>query len=316
MAIGIVAIVIGCVAIILPAVASVGTAIFIGWILIIVGVFLVAAAFTRARDRSSLAAAGLGGPDRHRRPLADHRTPQRHPDPDPRPRHLLPLHGADPDRRRLPRPRAAERRPGRPQRRLRPADRHPRPGQVPELRRLGDRPAGRHRPDLRRLDADLASPWSAKTFRASSLDCRRCSRSRVQPRDSTMRSGELALVLVMAAGEGTRMRSSTAEDAASRLRAADGRLADPRRARGRRRAGRRRSSLPAATSPPACPRASRRSIQPEADGTGGAIRAAAAADRASRDRARPLRRRPADLRRDDRRPARGARDRAARRRRC
>ena len=46
------------------------------------------------------------------------------------------------------------------------------------------------------------------------------------------------LVLVMAAGEGTRMRSSTAEDAASRLRAADGRLADPRRPRGRRRAGR------------------------------------------------------------------------------
>ena len=45
MAIGIAAIVIGCIAIIVPAAASVGTAIFIGWILMVVGVFLVAAAF-------------------------------------------------------------------------------------------------------------------------------------------------------------------------------------------------------------------------------------------------------------------------------
>src|ERR1041384_6053544 len=45
MAIGILAILIGCVAILVPAVASVGTAIFIGWILVIVGAFLVAAAF-------------------------------------------------------------------------------------------------------------------------------------------------------------------------------------------------------------------------------------------------------------------------------
>jgi len=45
MAIGIAAIVIGCIAIIIPAAFSVGTAIFIGWILIIVGAFLVAAAF-------------------------------------------------------------------------------------------------------------------------------------------------------------------------------------------------------------------------------------------------------------------------------
>jgi uncharacterized membrane protein HdeD (DUF308 family) len=45
MAIGIIAIVVGCVAIIVPAVASVATAIFIGWILIIAGVFLVAGAF-------------------------------------------------------------------------------------------------------------------------------------------------------------------------------------------------------------------------------------------------------------------------------
>ncbi len=45
MAIGIAAIVVGCIAIIIPAAFSVGTAIFIGWILIIVGAFLVAAAF-------------------------------------------------------------------------------------------------------------------------------------------------------------------------------------------------------------------------------------------------------------------------------
>src|SRR5262245_53957448 len=46
MAVGIIAIVIGCIAILVPAVASVGTAIFIGWILLIVGAFLVAAAFS------------------------------------------------------------------------------------------------------------------------------------------------------------------------------------------------------------------------------------------------------------------------------
>lgn len=45
MAIGMVAIVIGCIAILVPAVASVGTAIFIGWILVIAGAFLVAGAF-------------------------------------------------------------------------------------------------------------------------------------------------------------------------------------------------------------------------------------------------------------------------------
>jgi len=46
MAVGVIAILIGCVAILVPAVASVGTAIFIGWILLIVGGFLIAAAFT------------------------------------------------------------------------------------------------------------------------------------------------------------------------------------------------------------------------------------------------------------------------------
>jgi uncharacterized membrane protein HdeD (DUF308 family) len=45
MAIGILAIAIGCVAILVPAVASVGTAIFIGWILLVSGAFLVAGAF-------------------------------------------------------------------------------------------------------------------------------------------------------------------------------------------------------------------------------------------------------------------------------
>ncbi len=46
MAVGVLAIFIGCVAILVPAVASVGTAIFIGWILLIAGAFLIAAAFS------------------------------------------------------------------------------------------------------------------------------------------------------------------------------------------------------------------------------------------------------------------------------
>jgi uncharacterized membrane protein HdeD (DUF308 family) len=46
MAVGVLAILIGCVAIVVPAVASVGTAIFIGWILVVSGAFLVAGAFT------------------------------------------------------------------------------------------------------------------------------------------------------------------------------------------------------------------------------------------------------------------------------
>jgi uncharacterized membrane protein HdeD (DUF308 family) len=45
MAVGVIAIVVGCVAIVVPAVASVATAIFIGWILIVAGAFLVAGAF-------------------------------------------------------------------------------------------------------------------------------------------------------------------------------------------------------------------------------------------------------------------------------
>jgi uncharacterized membrane protein HdeD (DUF308 family) len=46
MIVGVLAIVVGCIAILVPAVASVGTAIFIGWILLIAGAFLVAAAFS------------------------------------------------------------------------------------------------------------------------------------------------------------------------------------------------------------------------------------------------------------------------------
>ena len=45
MAIGILAIFIGCVAIAVPAVASVGTAIFVGWILVVGGGFLLVGAF-------------------------------------------------------------------------------------------------------------------------------------------------------------------------------------------------------------------------------------------------------------------------------
>jgi uncharacterized membrane protein HdeD (DUF308 family) len=46
MVVGVLAIFVGCIAILVPAVASVGTAIFIGWILLIAGGFLVAAAFS------------------------------------------------------------------------------------------------------------------------------------------------------------------------------------------------------------------------------------------------------------------------------
>ncbi len=46
MTVGVLAILIGCIAILVPAVASVGTAIFIGWILLIAGAFLIAAAFS------------------------------------------------------------------------------------------------------------------------------------------------------------------------------------------------------------------------------------------------------------------------------
>jgi uncharacterized membrane protein HdeD (DUF308 family) len=46
MFVGVAAIVLGCIAILVPAVASVGTAIFIGWVLLVVGAFMVAAAFS------------------------------------------------------------------------------------------------------------------------------------------------------------------------------------------------------------------------------------------------------------------------------
>jgi uncharacterized membrane protein HdeD (DUF308 family) len=46
MALGVILIVVGCVAILVPEVASVGTAIFIGWVLVIISAFLFAAAFS------------------------------------------------------------------------------------------------------------------------------------------------------------------------------------------------------------------------------------------------------------------------------
>ncbi|MGN6556927.1 MAG: HdeD family acid-resistance protein [Solirubrobacterales bacterium] len=46
MTVGVLAIFIGCIAILVPAVASVGTAIFIGWVLLIVGGVMIAAAFS------------------------------------------------------------------------------------------------------------------------------------------------------------------------------------------------------------------------------------------------------------------------------
>jgi uncharacterized membrane protein HdeD (DUF308 family) len=46
MTVGVLAIFLGCLAILVPAVAAVGTAIFIGCILVVAGMFLVAAAFT------------------------------------------------------------------------------------------------------------------------------------------------------------------------------------------------------------------------------------------------------------------------------
>ena len=46
MFVGVAAIVLGCIAILVPAVASVGTAIFIGWLLLFVGIVLAAAAFS------------------------------------------------------------------------------------------------------------------------------------------------------------------------------------------------------------------------------------------------------------------------------
>ena len=61
MAVGVLAIFVGCIAILVPAVASVGTAIFIGWILLIAGAFLVAAAFSAHSVGIVLAAAALGG---------------------------------------------------------------------------------------------------------------------------------------------------------------------------------------------------------------------------------------------------------------
>jgi uncharacterized membrane protein HdeD (DUF308 family) len=46
MFVGVLAIALGCIAILVPAVAAVGTAIFIGWLLLLVGIVMVAGAFS------------------------------------------------------------------------------------------------------------------------------------------------------------------------------------------------------------------------------------------------------------------------------
>ena len=78
----------------------------------------------------------------------------------------------------------------------------------------------------------------------------------------------------MAAGEGTRMRSSMPKVLHRGLRATDGRLADPRREGGRRGAGLRDRLARSRPLRPAFPNGTETVVQPEADGTGGAIRAA------------------------------------------
>ena len=137
MAVGILAIVIGCVAILVPAVASVGTAIFIGWILLIAGAFLVAGAFT-AHSIGTVILRLLWAfltvivgiyliVEPHNGTLTLTL--------------VLGIYflfmGRDPDHRRLRRARPAGRRPRRPQRLRRPPDRHPHPRQVPRAPRTG-----------------------------------------------------------------------------------------------------------------------------------------------------------------------------------
>ena len=124
-------------AIVVPAVASVGTAIFIGWILVIAGAFLVAGAFM-AHSIGSVVLRLLWAlltvivglwliVEPHNGTLTLTL--------------VLGIYflfmGLTRIARRLRRPRPAGRRPGRPQRRRRPADRHPRPRQVPQLAPTG-----------------------------------------------------------------------------------------------------------------------------------------------------------------------------------
>ena len=153
MAVGIIAILIGCVAILVPAVASVATAIFIGWILLIAGAFLVAAAFTAHSVGTVIlrllwafltVIVGIylivephGGTLTLTLVLGIYFL----------------FMGVTRVDRRLPGPRPAGRRPRRPQRLRRPPGRHPHPRQAPRVLRLGDRPPRRNRPDLRGLDA-------------------------------------------------------------------------------------------------------------------------------------------------------------------
>src|SRR3954468_24664386 len=104
MFVGVGAIVLGCIAILVPAVASVGTAIFIGWLLVVVGGILLGGALSAhsggtgegrggclgAVGGNGGGAGGLGAADAAGRRLADRRTAQRHADADLGAGHLLP----------------------------------------------------------------------------------------------------------------------------------------------------------------------------------------------------------------------------------
>ena len=118
---------------------------------------------------------------------------------------------------------------------------------------------------------------------------------------AAIRCGEWApTVLIMAAGQGTRMRSAVPKMLHPVCGRRPGRLADPRRARGRGRAGGGDRLARTATSRARCRRGSRRSSSRSR--TGPAARCGRRRGAwPKRDRARPLRRRAADLRRADRR---------------
>ena len=82
-------------------------------------------------------------------------------------------------------------------------------------------------------------------------------------------------VVILAAGQGTRMRSAHAEGPARPLRAPDGRVAGRRRARGRRRRRSSWSAAPTGALEGHLPEGVELAVQPEPNGTGGAVRAAA-----------------------------------------
>ena len=295
MTIGVIAIAVGCVAIVVPAVSSVGTAIFIGWILLIAGAFLVAGAFS-AHSIGTVVLRLLWAfltvivglyliVEPHNGTLT-----------------LTLVLGIYFLFMGLTRVTVAFLGRGRPNAGL--------VGlsgfaglligililaKLPELRRLGDRPPGRHRPDLRRLDPDSVALVGRDLSQSNQLARARGASAAgggvpLRPLPLLRFRGELATGPGHGGGRGHPHALEPAEDAASRLRPGDGRLAGPRRARGRGRPGRRDRLPRRATSPPACPEGVETVIQPQADGTGGAIRAALPLIRGERDRAGPLRR--------------------------